>query len=77
MTTKGTIVVIASHAETLTLLDGKEEPVGYDLNELAVPVMAALDAGYEMVLATPKAKTDHEMGRHFVRALDRASSKAA
>jgi putative intracellular protease/amidase len=54
MNSKGPILVIASSADTLTLLDGKEEPIGYYLNELAVPVMAALDAGYQMVLATPK-----------------------
>jgi putative intracellular protease/amidase len=54
MNSKGPIVVITSSADTLTLLGGKEEPIGYYLNELAIPVRAALDAGYEMVLATPK-----------------------
>jgi putative intracellular protease/amidase len=54
MNSKGTILVIASSAESLTLLNGEEEPVGYYLNELEIPVKAALDAGYEMVLATPK-----------------------
>jgi putative intracellular protease/amidase len=54
--TKGTILVIASNAETLTLLNGEEAPVGYYLNELAVPLMAALEAGYEIVVATPKGK---------------------
>jgi putative intracellular protease/amidase len=54
MDTKGTILVIASSATTLTLRSGKEEPIGYYLNELAIPVKAALDDGYEMVLATPK-----------------------
>lgn len=48
-----TILVIASSATSLTLKDGSEEHVGYYLNELFVPVRAALDAGYEMILATP------------------------
>jgi putative intracellular protease/amidase len=52
--TKGTILVIASSAQSLTLRSGKEWPVGYYINELAVPMMAVLKAGYEMVLATPK-----------------------
>lgn len=53
MNSKGTILVITSNADTLPLLNGKEEPIGYFLNELVIPVTAALDAGYEMVLATP------------------------
>lgn len=56
MNSKGTILVVASNAGSLALLNGKEEPIGYYLNELAIPVMAALEAGYEMVLATPKGK---------------------
>lgn len=54
MSGKGTILVIASSADSLTLLDGRQEPIGYYLNEMAIPVMAALEAGYEMVLATPR-----------------------
>ena len=54
MNSKGTILVIASSAETLTLRSGEQEPIGYYLNELVIPVKAALDDGYEMVLATPK-----------------------
>ncbi len=51
------ILVITSSADTLTLKDGRKEPIGYYLNELVVPVRAALDAGYEMVLATPTARS--------------------
>ena len=54
MSNKPTILVMASSADTFTLPDGRVEQIGYYLNELAVPVQAALDAGYEMVLATPK-----------------------
>jgi putative intracellular protease/amidase len=51
---KGTILVVGSNADFLITKDGKKEPVGYYLNELAIPVQAALENGYEMVLATPK-----------------------
>jgi putative intracellular protease/amidase len=51
---KGTILVVGSSADTLITKDGKKEHVGYYLNELAIPVPAALNNGYEMVLATPK-----------------------
>jgi putative intracellular protease/amidase len=74
--TKGTILVIASNAESLTLLDGREEPIGYYLNELAIPVMAALEAGYEMVLATPKGKQP-VMDPHSADAAHFGNSEAA
>lgn len=53
MSSKPTILVIASSADSITLKDGRQEPIGYYLNELVIPVQAALDAGYQMVLATP------------------------
>lgn len=53
MSSKPTILVIASSADTLTLKDGRKENIGYYLNELYIPVQAALEAGYQMVLATP------------------------
>jgi putative intracellular protease/amidase len=53
MNSKPTILVIASNADSITLKDGRKEHAGYYLNELVIPVLAALDAGYEMVLATP------------------------
>jgi putative intracellular protease/amidase len=51
---KGTILAVGSSADFLITKDGKKEHVGYYLNELTVPIQAALDNGYEMVLATPK-----------------------
>jgi putative intracellular protease/amidase len=54
MSSKGTILFIGSSAETIELKDGRKEPVGYYLNELAVPGQAVVDAGYDIVLATPK-----------------------
>jgi putative intracellular protease/amidase len=56
MADKHTILVIGSSADSFTLKDGRTEHVGYYLNELVVPVQAALDAGYQMVLATPSGK---------------------
>jgi putative intracellular protease/amidase len=53
MSSKPTILVIASNADSITLKDGRKEHAGYYLNELVIPVQAALDAGYQMVLATP------------------------
>jgi putative intracellular protease/amidase len=54
MNAKGKILVVASSIDTFELKDGHKERVGYYLNELAVPTMAAIDAGYGIVLATPK-----------------------
>jgi len=53
MNSKHTILVITSNADSITLKDGRKEHAGYYLNELVIPVQAALDAGYQMVLATP------------------------
>jgi putative intracellular protease/amidase len=53
MKIKGKILVVGSSADTFELKDGRKEPMGYYLNELAIPVQAAVDAGYEIVLATP------------------------
>jgi putative intracellular protease/amidase len=54
MSGKGTILFIGSSAETFELKDGRKEAVGYYLNELAIPAQAVVDAGYDIVLATPK-----------------------
>src|SRR3954462_5757199 len=57
MRNTNTILVIASRSHSFFLPDGRVQPIGYYLNELFVPVQAALKAGYEMVLATPKGAT--------------------
>jgi putative intracellular protease/amidase len=54
MNSKGKILVVGSSADCLTLKDGRKEHAGYYLNEMVIPPRAAVDAGYEMVLATPK-----------------------
>ena len=51
---KGTVLVAASNADRLQLKAGKSVSVGFYLNELVVPSMAAIEAGYEIVLATPR-----------------------
>lgn len=51
---KGQILVLLSSETTLPLQNGKTTEVGYYLNEFGVPAKALVDAGYELVLATPK-----------------------
>jgi putative intracellular protease/amidase len=51
---KGTFLLVASSADSFELQAGKTIPAGFYLNELTVPVMAAVAAGYDFVLATPK-----------------------
>jgi putative intracellular protease/amidase len=54
MKTKERIIIVGSSADTFELKDGRQEAMGYYLNELVIPAQAAIDAGYEIVLATPK-----------------------
>jgi putative intracellular protease/amidase len=54
MKIKGKILIIGSSADTFELKNGRKEAMGYYLNELAIPAQAAIEAGYEIVLATPK-----------------------
>jgi putative intracellular protease/amidase len=54
MNTNGTVLIVGSSSDTLELKGGHKEVTGYYLNELAVPAQAIVDAGYEIVLATPK-----------------------
>ncbi|MGF6771871.1 putative intracellular protease/amidase [Paraburkholderia sp. GAS199] len=50
---KGTVLVVGSNGDKLELRDGKSAAIGTYLNEMVVPVMALVNAGYEIVLATP------------------------
>lgn len=54
MSTKGTVLIVGSSSDTFELKSGRRDPTGYYLNELAVPARAITDAGYEVVLTTPK-----------------------
>jgi putative intracellular protease/amidase len=56
MNSKGTILVIGSNADSITLKNGDKEHAGYYLNEMVIPTRTVLNAGYEMVLATPNGK---------------------
>lgn len=51
---KGKILVLLSSENTLALQDGKTYATGYYLNEFGVPTDRFLQAGYEIVLVTPK-----------------------
>jgi putative intracellular protease/amidase len=51
---KGKVLIVGSSSHTFELKNGRKQPTGYYLNELAVPARAIIDSGYEIVLATPK-----------------------
>ena len=53
-TSKGQILVLLSSESQMQLQDGKTLTTGYYLNEFGVPADAFLQAGYELILATPK-----------------------
>lgn len=50
---KGQVLVLGSNATQLGLRSGSTATVGQYLNETAVPALALLDAGYDIVLARP------------------------
>jgi hypothetical protein len=76
MKIKGKILFVGSSADTIELKDGRKEVMGYYLNELAIPVQAAIDAGYEIVLATPKGEQPI-VGQHSLAADHFGGSEAA
>ena len=51
---KGDVLVLLSSEDKMQLTEGKTEPTGYYLNEFGVPAKALVDAGYNLVLASPK-----------------------
>jgi putative intracellular protease/amidase len=51
--TKGTVLLVTSSADSIILKDGTSADTGYYLNELVIPMQAVIDAGYDIVLATP------------------------
>ncbi|KAJ3148494.1 hypothetical protein HDU86_007424 [Geranomyces michiganensis] len=50
---KGKILIVLSGEDHITLANGKEQPTGYFLPELAKPLARLLDAGYTPVFANP------------------------
>lgn len=57
--TKATVLVTGSNATRIELQGGGFAAVGQYLNETVVPAMALIDAGYEVVLATPDGTKPH------------------
>jgi len=49
----GKVLVVLSAAPTQTLADSSQRETGYFLNEFYEPYHALLDAGYDVVIATP------------------------
>lgn len=66
--TKGKVLVIGSNATRIETQGGGWGETGQYLNETVVPAMAVIDAGYEVVLATPEGAKPH---------IDAASDAAA
>ena len=64
---KGKILVIGSNAKRIEIRGGWG-PTGQYLNETVVPILALIDGGYEIVLATPDGTQPH---------IDAASDSAA
>ncbi|RQS26837.1 MULTISPECIES: type 1 glutamine amidotransferase domain-containing protein [unclassified Burkholderia] len=54
--TKGRVLLVASSTDTLRLKEGKKDPTGFYLDELAVPARRLIAEGYDVVVATPNGK---------------------
>ena len=68
--TKGTVLVVGSNATRIELQGGGSAAIGQYLNEMVVPVMALIEAGYSVVLATPDGTQPHidpasDVAKHF------------
>src|SRR5262245_18430999 len=67
---KGRVIVVGSNATRIEIQGGSTGPTGQYLNETVVPAMALVDAGYEIVLATPHGTKPHidpvsDAAQHF------------
>jgi len=67
---KSTVIVIGSNATRIEVQGGGTGPTGQYLNETVVPAMALVDAGYDVVLATPNGTKPHideasDSAQHF------------
>src|SRR5262245_23377216 len=56
---KGKVIVIGSNATRIEVQGGGTGPTGNYLNETVVPTMALIEAGYDVVLATPDGTKPH------------------
>lgn len=67
---KGKVLVIGSNATRIEVQGGGAGATGQYLNETVVPAMALVDAGYDVVLATPNGSKPHideasDSAQHF------------
>jgi putative intracellular protease/amidase len=67
---KGKVLVIGSNATRIEIQGGGTGPTGQYLNETVVPVMAMIDAGNDVALATPDGTQPHidpasDSAQHF------------
>src|SRR5262245_66378291 len=56
---KGKFIVLGSKATRIEVQGGGTGPTGNYLNETVVPAMALIEAGYNLVLATPNGTKPH------------------
>jgi putative intracellular protease/amidase len=56
---KGKVLIIGSNASRIEIRGGGWGPTGQYLNETVVPAQALVEAGYEIVLATPDGAKPH------------------
>lgn len=56
---KGKVLIIGSNATRIETRDGRTGATGQYLNETVVPMLALIDAGYEVVMATPNGNKPH------------------
>lgn len=56
---KGKVLIVGSNATRIEVRGGGFGATGQYLNETVVPAMALVDAGYEIVLATPNGQKPH------------------
>jgi len=67
---KGKVLIVGSNATRIEIQGGGTGPTGQYLNETVVPAMALVQAGYEIVLATPDGTKPHidpvsDVAQHF------------
>jgi putative intracellular protease/amidase len=67
---KGKVLVVGSNGTRIEIQGGGTGPTGQYLNETVVPAMALVEAGYEIVLATPDGTKPHidpvsDVAQHF------------
>ena len=56
---KGKVLVVGSNANRIEIRGGGTGPTGQYLNETVVPMLALVDAGHEVLLATPNGAKPH------------------